>query len=150
MGSAENQTGSGSLLHPNSGNHLLDTKGGDLGVLVILESLGSRTEIFNLERWCLTGLLGTMSLLNHSWFWGCALKISNEFQCCWSFYPRAREPSLQLCAATADKLSLFHCMPQHRPSCSSPLEPARDSRAREVSPTVVGTTARSWLCQSWE
>uniref|UniRef100_A0A8C5NRQ5 Transportin 3 n=2 Tax=Passeriformes TaxID=9126 RepID=A0A8C5NRQ5_JUNHY len=49
VGNAESQAGSGSLLHPDSGNHLLDTEGGGLGVLVILlESLGSRTEIFNL------------------------------------------------------------------------------------------------------
>lgn len=53
--------------------------------------------------WCLTGLLGTTSLFNHSWFWGSAFKISSEFQCCWSLHPRAREPSLQSCAAVGDK-----------------------------------------------
>lgn len=45
VGNAESQAGSGSLLHPNTGNHLLDTEGGNLGVLVISESLGPRMEI---------------------------------------------------------------------------------------------------------
>lgn len=39
VGNAEIQAGSESLLHPNFGNYLLDTEGGNLGVLVILESL---------------------------------------------------------------------------------------------------------------
>lgn len=45
VGNAESQAGSGSLFHPNTGNHLLDTEGGNLGVLVISESLGARMEV---------------------------------------------------------------------------------------------------------
>lgn len=84
-----------------------------------------------------------MSLFNHGWFQGCALKISKESQCCCCLYLQSQGafPAVVCCLGRQSSPCSPGCPSTDRAAplpakglSPPPLEQARNSRAREISP----------------